>query len=287
MRALDPQQPPRLSDYCDYHGYLKDFYLYKKSQNAKFSFRRFASLAGIKSPNYLQLVMKKERRLSPEMAKSVAKAMKMAKSESDYFSALVRIELCQDPKEKIALERERMAAICNIVKQVLPKEKAEYFNNWYYPLIRELAFLPDFQPSESWITEKLGDLVTSKQAEKAIEILFSLGLWKTNPNGKVEVSDIFVDTGVDGRQYGEFKMAEIHKGNLKAWSRIIGDIPANERELGLINIPINAEKIPELKSRIQQFQEEIIGWLQSEDNPTQVVQLGTYLVPVTKQPNQK
>lgn len=37
-----------------------------------------------------------------------------------------------------------------------------------------------------------------------------------------------------------------------------------------------------LSQRIQLFQDEIIGWLQDEKEPTQIVQLGTYLVPMTK-----
>lgn len=54
------------------------------------------------------------------------------------------------------------------------------------------------------------------------------------------------------------------------------------QELGLINIPINSNKIPELKQKMRQFQDEIIGWLQSEDKPNCVVQLGSYLMPITK-----
>jgi hypothetical protein len=52
--------------------------------------------------------------------------------------------------------------------------------------------------------------------------------------------------------------------------------------LGLLHIPIHKNKLPEFKRRIRQFQDEIIGWLQDEKEPTQVAQLGTYLIPVTK-----
>jgi hypothetical protein len=67
----------------------------------------------------------------------------------------------------------------------------------------------------------------------------------------------------------------------------VTSIPKSECDLGQINIPINAEKIPELKSRIQLLQDEIIGWLQDEKKPTQIVQLGTYMVPMTTEVNVK
>ncbi len=281
MLTVEHSQPPRLTEYTDYHEFLHAFYVYKKKQNANFSYRHFAKLAGIKSSNFLMLVMRKERRLSAEMARAVAKAMKLAKPESDYFTAMVKMELCRNPEERQEFERECSAAICKIMRKVLPQEKAEYLSTWYYPLVRELAFLPDFSLSAKWISKKMGGSISVDQAEKALEVLFHLGLWKLNPAGKVVVSDTFVDTGPEDRAFGEVKIVQIHEGNLKVWAQIIADVPAKDRELGLLNIPINAKKIPELKKRMQRFQDEIIGWLQDETEPTQIVQLGTYLVPMT------
>ena len=80
--------PPRVVDYADYHDFVRDFFKFKKSQNARFSYRRFAGLAGIKSSNFLLLVMKKERRLSIEMARSVAKPAAWPASHLAMFASL-------------------------------------------------------------------------------------------------------------------------------------------------------------------------------------------------------
>jgi uncharacterized protein (TIGR02147 family) len=270
-------------DFDDYHLFLRAFFDYKKRANPRFSYRLFASLAGIKSSNYLLLVMNHKRRLSPSMAKAVAKAMKLERTEAEYFTALVKLELCKTPEERAEIDLVRKAAVRKIAVHVLPLEKAEYLSAWYYPIIRELAYLPDFKMNGRWIAEKLRGIVTESQAERSITVLCDLGLWKPGKKaGTIEVCDVMVDTGPETRAYSKVKVSDIHRENLRAWAKILEQIPARERELGLINIPIHESKIPEFKERIRKFQDEIIDWLQDEKEATQVVQLGTYLVPVTK-----
>lgn len=122
-------------------------------------------------------------------------------------------------------------------------------------------------------------MISEAQAEKSIKILINLGLWQL-VQGRIKVSDIFLDTGDEDRSYGDINITNIHKQTLLAWTKILEDLPKSNRELGLIHIPINDKNIPELKNRIQKFQDEIIGWLQDDQSPTQIVQLGTYLIPV-------
>lgn len=272
---------PILIDYSDYHHYLRDFYDFKKRQNRHFSFRKFAELANIKSSNYLMLVMNKRRNLLPEKAKDVARAMKLSKYESDLFIALVKLEKVKSAEERAQIEKEQRIATKKILSKDLPATKAEYLSVWYFSLVRELAFLPDFEPQAKWISKKLDGLITEEQAESAMDALVQLGMWR-KVQKKVEVCDVFLDTGTEERTYADINVTAIHRQNLVAWSKIIETIPKTDRELGLLNIPINAAKIPELKQRIQLFQDEIIGWLQDEKEPTQIVQLGTYLVPMTK-----
>jgi uncharacterized protein (TIGR02147 family) len=279
--------PPRLLEYEDYHRFLADFYAYKKAHGRGFSFRRFASLAGIRSSNYLQLVMKNKRRLSPEMAKAVAQGMKLSAPETEYFTALVKLEHSTSEEARAEAVSERDAAVSRVASRVLPRQKAEYLSRWYYPLVRELAFLPDFQLKPRWISLKLEGLIDEDHAEKAIEVLCGLGFWKAGPDGRIVVRDIILETGPETRKYGSVKVSDIHKGNLEAWARILGSIPPAERELGLLHIPIDEKKLPELKARIRRFQDEIIGWLQDEKAPTQVVQLGTYLLPMTRKVSEK
>jgi uncharacterized protein (TIGR02147 family) len=272
--------PPRVVDYQDYREFLSDFYKHKKAINKAFSYRKFSQISGIKSSNFLMLVMQKRRNLSAKIATPVAKAMKLSRAESAYFVSMVKLEQAKDGEDHERFDREKKVAIRKILTKILPAEKHRYLSSWYYPLVRELAFLPGFRPEPEWVSKKLQKMITPEQAAGAIKLMIDLGLWKLKGN-KIEVHDLVLDTGDDSPTFSAEIVLPIHNETLLAWTKILGSIPPAERELGLINIPINSEKIPELKKRILRFQDELIGWLQDEKNPTQVVQVGTYLVPVT------
>ena len=70
-----------LFKYLDYRHFLKDHYREQKEKKGSvFSFRSFARQAGLRSPNFLQLVMEGKRNLGPDGIKGFAKALDMATS---------------------------------------------------------------------------------------------------------------------------------------------------------------------------------------------------------------
>jgi len=282
LEVMPHPLPPRVVNYSDYRLFLRDFYTFKKSQNRHFSFRKFAALAEIKSSNYLMLVMNDNRNLLPDTARMVARAMRLSKNETEYFLTLVQMEKVEATEERERLSRLKTIALKRLLEKDLSPSKAKYLSVWYYPVVRELAFLKDFKPSAKWISQRLGSLIDADQAEEAIRILTDLKLWK-DKSGRIEVADLYLDTGAEKNTYGEISVAKVHADTMIAWSKIIEKVPKSERELGLINIPINSAKLPEFKKRIQAFQDEIIGWLAEEKDANEVVQLGTYLIPITMQ----
>jgi uncharacterized protein (TIGR02147 family) len=282
LEMTSPALPPRVVDYTDYRIFLRDFYSFKKSQNRHFSFRKFAALAEIKSSNYLLLVMNRQRNLLPETAKAVARAMRLSKTETDYFLTLVQMEKADSIEERHRLSQLKTIALRRLLERDLTPSKAKYLSVWYYPVVRELAFLTDFKANAKWISRRLAGLITPEQAERAIKVLTELKLW-TEKNGRIQVADLFLDTGHEENTFGEINVAKVHQETLIAWSKVLETIPKSQRELGLINIPINAAKVPEFKKRIQAFQDEIIGWLAEETEANELVQLGTYLIPLTRE----
>src|SRR5437868_3603521 len=83
---------PQILSYRNYRQFISDSYHFKKSLRAGFSFRRFSQMVGIRSPNYLQLVIQGKRNLSSEMAERVAKTLSLLGQEKRYFVALVALE---------------------------------------------------------------------------------------------------------------------------------------------------------------------------------------------------
>jgi uncharacterized protein (TIGR02147 family) len=269
---------PQILRYKDYRQFLRDFYNFKKSLRAGFSFRRFSQLAGINSPNYLQLVMQGKRNLSEKMAMQVVNTLGLLGPEKQYFIALVAHVNAKTEDSRIQAQSEILRSIKNLVAKEIPKAKVIILTEWYHLIVREMVLLPEFEPSGEWIAQKLRGLIRKEDAEKSLNFLLQAGFLEVR-GGRFMQADPILDTG---NAFDEVIGLKYHVGTLEAWAKSMPLMDKSLREFGVLNIPIANDKITELKERMRKFQDELIGWLQDEQRPERVVQLGLYLVPITK-----
>ena len=266
---------PQISNFKSYREYLSAFFEFKQSLRSGFSFRRFAALVGLKSPNYLQLVIQGQRNLSPATAQALCEALKLSSAETHYFMALVQVESARTSSDSMKAEKELFRALKGLSAKFLDQTEFKILSQWYNLVIRELSFLPDFEPSAEWITEKIGHKITLQQAEEALQFLIEAG-YLIFKDGRYQASDPVLDTGVT--IFHHPLMAEYHSKNLRMWSDQLsqGGLGGKRQEIGLLNIPMPSSKMDELKAKIRAFQDEIIGWAQDFKDPEEIVQLGTY-----------
>lgn len=270
---------PLIRNYQCYRIFMSDVYKFKRQMRSGFSYRRFSQLAGLKSPNFLHMVIIGKRNLSNDLAPKIAKAMGLSPGETQYFVGMVKRDNAKSNESAESAQREMMVGAKKILTKEIPKAQAEILTKWYYMVIREMVFLKDFEPSGDWISKKLREKVSPKEAERAFSFLLKSGFVVQSNDGSFHVADPVIDTG---DALLPQKILQGHIDILKVWTEILPEILPNQRELGFINIPISANKINELKERIRTFQDEIIGWLQDESNPETVIQLGTYLIPIVR-----
>ena len=269
-----------LVSYSDYRLYLRGVFDAKKRVNARFSFRRFAEIVGFKSPNYLQMILDGRRNLSVETAGQISSKLKFSAPQRDYFLALVQIEQAKSDQDKAEGERNRLLALKRIVSKEIPAAQKEVLSRWYHLLVRELFLLPRHKPEAGWISEMLAGLISREEAAASIEMLCRSGFLVAD-GASYRVAEPVLQT--DENQLQAVFMRQHHAELLQAWAKNLDKLAPGEQELGVLNIPINSAKIPELRRRIRQFQDEIVGFVQSEDEADRVVQLGTYLIPFPRE----
>ena len=149
--------------YLDYRAFLRDFYLREKAKNQSFSHRLFSRRAGLRSSNYLNLVMKGQRDLSAEMATRFARGCALRKVEADYFCELVAFGQAQSSEERnrcydrLGRFRQFRAA------HQLDAAQTAYHSSWYMPAIRELSARKDFQEDPKWIASVLLPPISPQQ----------------------------------------------------------------------------------------------------------------------------
>jgi uncharacterized protein (TIGR02147 family) len=148
--------------------------------------------------------------------------------------------------------------------------------DWHYLLIRELAALPDFEPSGSYVSQKLQNLISPEMCEKALRLLLDTGFLKEE-QGQWKITDPILDTG--DTLFMDELIKKYHAKNLKVWSENLDLWNSRDLEMGVLNLSLPASKIPELKNKIRDFQDQILGWLQNESKTDSVVQVGVYMIP--------
>lgn len=276
-----PILAPDLKLYVSYRAFLLDWFLFKKSRRSGFSYRQFSSLLGLKSPNFLQLVISGERNLSPQLAAKLCRALQLSSSERSYFLALVRLESAKTNRDKEEAERWRRISLRKILTTPMSKVHEQLFSRWHHMLVRELVFLPDFEFSGDYVSKKLGGLVSPADGEESLKLLLRAGFIVID-QGKYLAANPVLDSG--NEIFTHELMQKHHGETLAVWGKNLSKLPAKDQELGVLHIPLSSEKIPELKNRIRRFQDEIIGWLECEKKPDRLVQLGTYLISFTEKP---
>lgn len=233
--------------------------------------RRLGALLDLKSPNYLNMILEGKRALSTELGLRIAEQMGLKEKERDYFISLIEVDGSSSDHTFDVNQRKVLSGRRYLKTEPVDEDRAELVSSWYHLLVRELMFLPDFEFSPDYIVRKLNGRVSVQEAQQSLELL------------KTEIatpSDKVLDTG--NQTFSRAVMIKYHTEMLKVWSEGLEFLNPAEQELGLLNIPIASEKLPELQRRIRQFQDELIGWLVDEKCPDRVVQVGTYLIPFDK-----
>ena len=151
MASSRPESsPPDVYGFLDYRAFLRAHYAHRK-QAGRLSFRAFSQRAGLKSPNYLKLVMEGERNLSAAMALRFARACGLPREQERYFTRLVAFNQARTIDERT----EHYRKLCR-ERRFRERHKLEpaqdlYHSRWYLPAIRELAGSVDFEADPEWI----------------------------------------------------------------------------------------------------------------------------------------
>jgi uncharacterized protein (TIGR02147 family) len=265
-------------DYLDHRAFLRDYYRERKAERG-LSFRGFSRRAGLRSPNYLKLVIDGERNLSDKMAERFAKASGLTGQAAEYFVALVRFTQAQSTRERSEQYRKLTGFRRYRSARPLAAAQAAYHSTWYLPAARALAARRDFSADPRWIAGMLWPSISPADAMRALETLLALGLLVENAQGRLEQAEPLVSTGPEIRSV---HVASYHRTMLEQASRAIDDVPPALRDISSLTLCLGADGLRRLKERVQRFRRELLELSALEADPRQVVQLNFQLFPLSR-----
>ncbi len=276
MPIIDPFK------YLDYRRFLKDYYkTQKEKRGSAFSFRSFARLAGLSSPNFLQLVMEGKRNLGPDGIRCFAKALKLNKEETAYFENLVHFNQCATDDERNEWYKRLSASKRYREIREIEKDYFVYFSRWYYAAVRELVLLPDFKESPDWIARKLSPPITVREAETALELLQKLGFLKHDTSGRLVQSERNITTA---REVMSLAVSNFHRQMIQKATESIERTPHDKRDVSALTLALSEEKFKEAKRRIQEFRRELNVLLSDDGKSDAVYQINFQIFNLSEVP---
>jgi uncharacterized protein (TIGR02147 family) len=266
-------------DFLDYRAYLAAYYSAAKRTRPSFSFRLFSKLAGLRSPNFLKLVIDGERNLGADSVGRFAEALGLAGADAEFFADLVAFSQAQTLAEKNrAFERIAASRRFRSARRI-DGELFAYLSHWYNPVIRELAARRDFQEEPRWIAAQLRPRISASEAAEAMKLLLSLGLLVRQPqSGRIVRGEPTLTTEHEVRSLGA---AAFHRQMLERAAGSIDSVPRELRDLAALTVCVSQETATLVKQRIHQFREALTELCDADAKGSTVYQLNVQWFPLS------
>jgi uncharacterized protein (TIGR02147 family) len=263
--------------YRDYRAYLRAFYTHGKKRG-KLSLRAFSQRAGLRSPNYLKMVMDGDRNLTPEVAARFASACGLRGESADFFCELVAFNQARSATER-ARHYERLSRFRRYRKiHRLDGAQDRYHSRWYIPAVREMVVREDFDEDPKWIARNMLPAISPRQARAALDILLELGLLVRDDDGQLRQAEPQVSTadGPLGHQ-----VVNYHRAMMERAADAMDNVPREERDIGAVTLCISEERMQELKAHLERFRFELLDLYEPDKKPERVVQVNVQMFPLT------
>jgi len=266
-------------DFLDYRAFLRAYYATEKTRRAAFSHRFFARQAGLRSPNFLKLVMDGERNLGSETLPKFCHALGLIGDAAAFFADLVTLDQAESIEAKNrAFER---ISACRRFREArrIDGDLFTYLSHWYYPALRELAAREDFQENPKWIGAQLRPKISANEAAKALSLLLSLGLLvRDETTGTIVRGEPTLTTE---HQALSLATANFHRQMLERAAASIETVPRDLRDLAALTVCVSATTAAVVKERIHKFREELTQLCDKDEKGTTVYQLNIQWFPLS------
>jgi uncharacterized protein (TIGR02147 family) len=262
----------------DFRAFLRAYVERRKAQKGGFSVGEFSKRVGLRSPNYLKLVIDDARNITPDVAHRFAEACGLEGDAVDYFCALVAFNQAKTARERelhyVQLQSFRRYRAAHR----LDAAQSAYHSEWYIPAIRELCARADFREDARWIGKTLLPPIAPKQAKQALAVLIQLGLLVRDERGRLQQAEILVETpdGPLGHHVVQF-----HRAMMKRAAEALDRVPRDEREIASLTLCVSEAKLRELKRELEAIREQLVQRYMADERPERVVQINFQMFPLS------
>jgi uncharacterized protein (TIGR02147 family) len=209
-------------------------------------------------------------------------AMKLSKTESEYFENLVYFNQAVNFTER-NFYFEKLNAIHPVTTEAssarnLRLDQYEFYSQWYNIVIRSLIDLYPTIKEPRMLAKMVSPAVSTKQVQKSIELLLRLGLIQQHQDGSYSISSKVLSTG---RELQSLAVQKFHLTSMELASKALKELPSDKRNFSCLTLGISQTAYEKICSEIDSFQNRIISIVENDENSDSVYQFNFQLFPVS------
>jgi uncharacterized protein (TIGR02147 family) len=271
-------------EYIDYRAFLRDFYQESKSTKKFFSYRYFAGKAGLNAPILLKLVIDGKRNLSRKTVDKFIAGINLKEKAAVYFRTLVLFNQAVSAQEKQDHYRVLRSLYKMVPQHVIEDVQFEYFDKWYYSVLREGVCHHDLKDDWSTIASCVRPGITPDQAKNAVKWLVNHKFLKKNKNGTYQELQRAITTRSEVQS---FAVRNFNRTMIQLAGQSIDAFPVKQRFTTGITVGINAEAYDILVAEAEAFRDRVVQLINSIDRADRVYQVNIQLFPLMFGPDHK
>ncbi len=263
--------------YTDYRDYLQDYFNAKKKKNPHFSHRYLCQKLGLKSSNFMLLVMKGKRNISNDICFKLSMLFKHTQQEAAYFTNMVYFSQSKNYREKDQYW-EKMVELRQKTKfGKIVEYQYDYYNNWYTIFVREI--LPYLKKPIDYkaLARLISPPITAPQARQSVKLLLKLGMIEETESGYIKTDPVVkTEDKVNSLAVYNFhvKMSQLATEKLENCYR-------GERNFSSCAMNISEDGYRRIVDKINEFRDQVMSICEQDSGADRVYHMNVQVFPVT------
>lgn len=233
---------------------IKDFVSFelRKMLESDETLKTLSERLALKSPSLLSMVANGKRLPSEALLEKLFVVWKTGAKERKFLRLQLKLEKKhQKGKEALSLMLEIKKLNPPSAFYKLKLKQIESVRDWHVLVVRALANNPDFNADPQWISARLRNKISPKQARAALGLLIDRGLLaQDEKTGKVTVCQDYVETT---HEMPSEAIRQHHRGMLTRALEALSEQSVSERLFNSITLNFKPEDLELAKKRIVDF----------------------------------
>lgn len=272
---------PIIYNYYDVKKYLREYRDTRKKVDEGFTNLYICYELGQKnSKGYFNNVINGRVRIGSTLVDRFVKLLNLENDEQNYFRVLVNYSQARTPEERDTFF-EQLMRCSKIEGKELSLQVAQFYGEWYHPIIRALMDICDFTGDNYQILqEKMITPISLPQLKNSIKLLDKLSLIQKNEEGIYRPTDAVITSGsdIDREILLRFQEKTLNHGR-----DVVINSNVKPQKVTTMTISVSKKTFETIQDRVTQLKHEIRALAQNDESESEnLYQVAMHLYPHTE-----